>query len=49
MTLATIFTFGMLLVDGANGAWFARMMGRLDRKARVASRVVALTIAGGAF
>jgi high-affinity nickel-transport protein len=46
LVLAAIFTCGMMLIDGANGAWVARMMGRLDRKARAASRAVAFTVAG---
>lgn len=36
----------MLLADGANGLWIARLLARADGVARVASRVMALAVAG---
>jgi high-affinity nickel-transport protein len=44
--LALLFVAGMLAVDGVNGAWIARLIGRSDRRARVASRVIALAVSG---
>lgn len=44
--LAFAFTFGMLLADGVNGFWIARLIARADHTARVASRVMALTVGG---
>jgi high-affinity nickel-transport protein len=46
LLLALLFTAGMLLTDGANGYWIARLIRRSDRTARVASRVMALAVAG---
>lgn len=45
LALGLVFTLGMLVTDGANGVWVARMVERADRRARVASRVMGLTIA----
>ena len=38
--------FGMMLTDGANGYWISRLIRRSDRTAQVASRVMALAVAG---
>ena len=46
LLLALLFIAGMLLVDGVNGLWIARLIGRADRSARVASRVMALAVSG---
>lgn len=46
LLLGLLFTFGMLLTDGVNGYWIARLIRRGDRSARVASRVMALAVAG---
>jgi high-affinity nickel-transport protein len=46
LVLALLFTAGMLLTDGVNGYWIARLVRRSDRTARVASRVMALAVAG---
>lgn len=46
LLLALLFIVGMLVVDGVNGAWIARLINRSDRSARVASRVMALAVSG---
>jgi nickel/cobalt transporter (NiCoT) family protein len=46
LVLALMFLIGMLVVDGANGLWIARLIGRADRTARVASRTMALAVSG---
>ncbi|MEO8526227.1 MAG: nickel transporter [Caldimonas sp.] len=46
LVLGSLFTFGMLLTDGANGYLVARLIRRSDRSAQVASRVMALAVAG---
>lgn len=46
LALATCFIVGMLLIDGVNGAWVARLIRRSDRSARTASRVMALAVSG---
>jgi nickel/cobalt transporter (NiCoT) family protein len=43
--LGLVFTSGMIAVDGANGLWVSRLLARADRRARVASRVLGLSIA----
>ena len=45
VALGLVFTLGMTVTDGLNGAWAARMVERADRRARVASRVMGLAIA----
>jgi high-affinity nickel-transport protein len=45
LALGGVFTAGMLIVDGANGLWVARMIRRSDAAARIASRVMATTLA----
>jgi high-affinity nickel-transport protein len=46
LLLALLFVVGMLMIDGLNGAWIARLIHRSDRSARVASRVMALAVSG---
>ena len=46
LLLGALFMAGMMLTDGASGLWVARLLCRSDRRARVASRVLGLTIAG---
>ncbi|MCX7155705.1 MAG: nickel transporter [Rhodocyclales bacterium] len=45
LILGLTFTTGMLLADGANGLWIARLLRRADHRARIASRVMGLTVA----
>jgi high-affinity nickel-transport protein len=42
--LGLLFTLGMLLVDGLNGMWLARLLRRADERARSVSRAMGLTI-----
>ena len=44
--VAGLFVLGMLLVDGINGVWISRLIRRADRTAVIASRIMALTVAG---
>lgn len=44
--LGLTFMAGMLIADGANGLWIARLIARADATARIASRVMALAVAG---
>jgi high-affinity nickel-transport protein len=44
LALGLIFTLGMLVADGMNGLWVSRLMRRADQVARVASRVMGLTV-----
>lgn len=46
LALAAIFVAGMLVVDGINGIWLSKLIRRADRTAAVASRVMALAVAG---
>jgi len=43
--LGFVFTSGMIVADGANGLWVSRLLARADLRARVASRVLGLSIA----
>ena len=43
--LALLFTLGMLLVDGVNGLWIARLLRRADERARSVSRAMGFAIA----
>jgi high-affinity nickel-transport protein len=45
LALGLAFTVGMLLADGANGLWIARLLRRADHRARIASRVMGLMVA----
>ncbi|MFM9972095.1 MAG: nickel transporter [Burkholderiales bacterium] len=42
--LGLIFTAGMMVADGFNGLWVARMLAKADRRALIASRVMSLVI-----
>ncbi len=44
LTLGLLFMLGMMLMDGANGLWIARLIRRADRLACIASRVMGLTV-----
>lgn len=44
--LALLFVIGMLITDGINGLFIAKLIKRSDHTARVASRVMALAISG---
>ena len=46
LVLALLFTLGMLLTDGINGLWIARLIARADQVALVASRVMGLVVSG---
>jgi high-affinity nickel-transport protein len=46
LTLAGLFVFGMVLTDGVNGLWIARLIKRTDRAALIASRTMGLAVAG---
>lgn len=43
--LGLLFMSGMMVADGVNGIWVARLLRRADRRALIASRVMSLTIA----
>ncbi len=47
--LGITFMCGMMVTDGVNGLWFSRLLARADRRARIASRVMGLTVAGLSF
>lgn len=47
--LGLAFTVGMLLADGANGLWIARLLSRADQRARIASRIMGLMVAAVSF
>ena len=42
--LGLVFTAGMMVADGVNGLWVAHLLGKADRRALVASRVMNLVI-----
>ncbi len=46
LLLSLLFLAGMLVVDGVDGAWLAHLVARADRLALVASRTMALAVAG---
>jgi high-affinity nickel-transport protein len=46
LLVASLFLVGMLVTDGINGLWIARLIARADQVALVASRVMALVISG---
>ncbi|MBI4756892.1 MAG: nickel transporter [Betaproteobacteria bacterium] len=46
LTLGLVFMLGMLVTDGINGLWIARLIRRADETALVASRVLALAVGG---
>ncbi len=45
LALGLAFTAGMLVMDGINGLWIARLLRRADQRARMASRVMGLVVA----
>lgn len=45
LMLALLFMLGMLLTDGINGLWIARLIARADQTAVIASRVIGLVVA----
>ena len=49
LILGLAFTIGMLLADGANGLWIARLLRRADHRARIASRIMGLMVAAISF
>ncbi len=49
LALGLAFTTGMLLADGANGLWIARLLSRADQRARIASRIMGLMVAAISF
>ena len=46
LLLALCFMLGMLLTDGINGWWIARLLARADQVAALASRVMGLVVSG---
>lgn len=46
LMLGLLFTLGMLLTDGINGLWIARLIARADQVALIASRVMGLVVSG---
>jgi len=46
LTLGLVFMLGMMLMDGVNGLWIARLIRRADRLACIASRVMGLAVGG---
>ena len=46
LSVAGLFVLGMLCVDGVNGVWISRLIRSADRRAAIASRVMACTVAG---
>jgi len=46
LLLGLLFMLGMLLTDGLNGLWIARLIRRSDDTARIASRVMTLSVSG---
>ena len=49
LILGLMFTAGMLLTDGINGLWIARLLCRADNLACVASRMMGLMVAAVSF
>lgn len=44
LAIASCFVLGMLLTDGLNGLWIAQLIRRADRRAAIASRVMATAV-----
>ena len=44
LPIALCFVLGMMLTDGVNGLWIARLIRRADRRAAIASRVMATSV-----
>lgn len=47
--LGLTFMLGMLVADGLNGLWIARLISKADRRARFASRVMGLAVGGASL
>ncbi len=47
--LGVTFMCGMMVTDGVNGLWISRILARADQRARIASRIMGLTVAGLSF
>lgn len=45
LVLGSLFTLGMLIIDGVNGAWVAALLIRADRRTRIVSRATCLFVA----
>lgn len=45
LLLAGCFMFGMMLTDAANGLWISHLLRRADATARLASRIMGITVA----
>jgi hypothetical protein len=45
LLLGTLFTCGMLILDGANGLWVGSLLARADARAVVASRLMGFGVA----
>jgi len=46
LVLALLFLLGMLVTDGVNGFWIARLIAKADQVALIASRVMGLVVSG---
>ncbi len=46
LTLGLLFMLGMLLTDGINGLWIARLLRRADQTALLVSRLMGLVVSG---
>lgn len=46
LVLGLVFILGMLVTDGVNGLWIARLIARADQLALIASRVMSVAVAG---
>ncbi len=44
LILASLFVLGMLIADGANGFWISHLIRRADKRAAIASRVMATAV-----
>jgi high-affinity nickel-transport protein len=44
LLVAGAFVLGMLIADGLNGFWIARLIRRADRRAAIASRIMATAV-----
>ncbi len=49
LLLGLLFVLGMLVTDGINGLWIARLIARADQIAVIASRVMGLAVSGVAL
>jgi len=45
LLLATCFMFGMMMTDAINGLWISHLLRRADANARIASRIMGMTVA----